>query len=465
MSKKRMAVISCLVIVYATSLLAIWNYTPNIIKDVELNIELESDKENDYQVFYTTDQKVAETSFSKESVATAKLQEAGKKQILSFEIPSNTTYVRADLGIGESNFRISNVVLNYKNRKIDVALEDLIQVEGYQQVVSYFQDNDGTLVGNTEGEDPYLIWNLSDYGMDNVVLNEYSTPVLIMHIILSVIVAGIVVVIYKKRRKLFELPKELYVNRKLIFSLAKNDFKTKYAASYLGVFWAFVQPIVTIAIYTFVFQVGFKAAPTTTGYPFLLYLVSGIVPWFFFSEAWMNATNSLIEYSYLVKKMVFKISILPIVKVISSLFVHLFFIVLAWIIFSVNGKMPGISLIQVIYYMFCTICLTLALSYFTAAITPFFPDTSQIINIVTQIGMWMTPIMYDEAIMGPSIMRVLKFNPMYYVVRGYRDAFINGVWFWEEPKMTIYFWAIVCILFAVGFGTFKKLRVHFADVL
>lgn len=465
MSKKRIAVIGCLVIVYAVSLLAIWNYIPNIVKKIELSIELESDKVNDYQVFYTSDEKVINTSFSKEAVATATLEKAEKKQILSFGIPSNTTYVRVDLGTGESNFRISNIILNYKKQKINIDLKDLVNVEGYQEVVSYFQDKDGTLVGTTEGEDPYLVWQLSDYSINNMVLASYGTPILIMHIVLSTIVAGIAVVIYKKRRKLFELPKELVVNRKLIFSLAKNDFKTKYAASYFGVFWAFVQPIVTIAIYTFVFQVGFKAAPTTTGYPFLLYLVSGIVPWFFFSEAWMNATNSLIEYSYLVKKMVFKISILPIVKIISSLFVHLFFIVLAWILFVADGKMPGISLVQVIYYMFCTICLTLALSYFTAAITPFFPDTSQIINILTQIGMWMTPIMYDEAIMGPSIMRILKFNPMYYVVRGYRDAFINGVWFWEEPKMTIYFWVVVCVLFMIGFGTFKKLRVHFADVL
>lgn len=465
MSKKKMAVISCLVIVYAISLLGIWNYVPNIVKNIELSIELESDKVNDYQVFYTSNEKVVNTSFSKESVATATLEKAGEKQILLFEIPSNTTYIRVDFGTGESNFRISNMVLNYKNEKINIDLNDLVKVERYQEVVSYFQDKDGTLVGATEGEDPYLVWKLSDYSINNMVLNSYCNPILIMRIVLSIIVAGIAIAIYKKRRKLFELPKELIGNRKLIFSLAKNDFKTKYAASYLGVFWAFVQPIVTIAIYTFVFQVGFKAAPTTTGYPFLLYLVSGIVPWFFFSEAWMNATNSLMEYSYLVKKMVFKISILPIVKVISSLFVHLFFIVLAWIIFTMDGKMPGVSLVQVVYYMFCTICLTLALAYFTAAITPFFPDTSQIINILTQIGMWMTPIMYDEAIMGPSIMRVLKFNPMYYVVRGYRDAFINGVWFWEEPKMTIYFWVVVCVLFTIGFGTFKKLRVHFADVL
>ena len=103
--------------------------------------------------------------------------------------------------------------------------------------------------------------------------------------------------------------KEVWNSRELIFRLAKNDFKTKYAGSYFGIIWAFVQPIVTILIYVFVFGLGLKMTPQSTEYPFVLYLIAGIVPWFFFSDAWVSATNCLIEYSYLVKKMVFKISI------------------------------------------------------------------------------------------------------------------------------------------------------------
>lgn len=259
--------------------------------------------------------------------------------------------------------------------------------------------------------------------------------------------------------------RDLYENRRMIWSLAKTDFKTKYSASYFGVIWAFVQPVVTIAIYVFVFQVGFKAGDTSTGYPFLLYLVSGIIPWFFFAEAWMNATNCLIEYNYLVKKVVFKIGVLPVVKVISSLFVHLAFIGLAFLVFTLMGNLPGIQLIQVIYYLICTFALVLALSYFTAAIIPFFRDLAQIINIVTQLGMWTLPIMYDEVIIAEGIMRFLRLNPMYYVVTGYRDAFMKGQWFWERTGQTVYFWIVVLVLFTIGYKTFKKLKVHFADVL
>lgn len=138
-------------------------------------------------------------------------------------------------------------------------------------------------------------------------------------------------------KKILALPAELYQNRKLVLSLAKNDFKTKYAGSYLGIVWAFIQPIVTILVYWFVFSVGLKAG-TVSDYPFVLYLVSGIVPWFFFQDALNGGTNALIEYNYLVKKVVFKISILPIVKIISALFcacvfcsVRTYFVRMLWI--------------------------------------------------------------------------------------------------------------------------------------
>ncbi len=110
---------------------------------------------------------------------------------------------------------------------------------------------------------------------------------------------------------------------RLVLSLAKNDFKTKYAGSYLGIVWAFIQPIVTVFVYWFVFGLALRGG-ADRGVPFVLWLVAGLVPWFFFQDALIGGTNSLLEYNYLVKKVVFNIRILPIVKVISALFVHAF---------------------------------------------------------------------------------------------------------------------------------------------
>ena len=271
-----------------------------------------------------------------------------------------------------------------------------------------------------------------------------------------------------KLKKVFELPVELYHNRQLIFSLAKNDFKTKYAGSYLGIVWAFVQPIVTILVYWFVFSVGLRAG-NADDYPFVLYLVSGIVPWFFFQDALNGGTNALLEYNYLVKKVVFKISILPMVKIISALFVHLFFIVVVLVLYACHGYFPDLYVLQLIYYSFSVFVLILGISYLTSAVVVFFRDLSQIINIALQVGVWMTPIMWSFQDLGlaadGTIATILKLNPIYYIVSGYRDALIDKVWFWEHPTLTLYYWIFTVVIFFLGARLFKKLKIHFADVL
>ena len=199
--------------------------------------------------------------------------------------------------------------------------------------------------------------------------------------------------------------------------------------------------------------------------PFVVWFVSGIIPWFFFQEALLNATNCMMEYSYLVKKVVFKISILPIVKIISALFVHLVFIGFLFFIASIYRFYPSGYSIQLMYYSFCTFCLTLAFSYATSAMIIFFKDLGQLINIFLQIGMWMTPIMWSYTIVPERLQWIVKLNPMYYIVEGYRDTFINHIWFFQRYFQTIYFWVFTVILFVIGSIIFKKLKPHFADVL
>ena len=266
--------------------------------------------------------------------------------------------------------------------------------------------------------------------------------------------------------ELLKFPGQIYQNRKLIFELAKNDFKTKYAGSYLGIIWAFVQPVVTVMVYWFVFGFGFRSGDVMDA-PFVLWLIVGIIPWFFFSDAWNGGTSALIVYQYLVKKVVFQIDILPLVKVISAVFVHAFFVLFAAILQFCYGYGPDIYMIQAFYYSFCAFVLALGLSYITSAIVVFFKDLTQIIGIILQVGVWMTPIMWSMETMNlPGwVQFALKLNPMYYVVYGYRDAFIYKVWFWENPVETLYFWALTLFILGTGIASFKKLKVHFADVL
>lgn len=258
--------------------------------------------------------------------------------------------------------------------------------------------------------------------------------------------------------------KEVFSRRELIFTLATADFKKKFVGSFLGVIWMFVQPIVTVLIYFLVFQIGFKSQPVSD-VPYVLWLIPGIVPWFFFNEAWGGATNCLYEYRHLVKKMVFKVSILPIIKIIASLYVHLIFIWIMLDVFLLAGEQPSLWWLQMFYYSFCTAFLALGLSYITASTNAFFKDMGQLVQVILQIGMWMTPIMWAETMMPEGIRFIVKLNPFYYIVEGYRDCFIRHIGFWEHPIRTLYFWCAAIFLFLAGATLFKRLRHHFADVL
>ena len=267
-----------------------------------------------------------------------------------------------------------------------------------------------------------------------------------------------------------QLPMELWQSRRLIWKLAKNDFKKRYAGSYMGVVWGFAQPLVTVLMYYLVFDkiFGNKTMALRGGVevPFVLFITVGLVPWFFFSEALNHGTMALVEYSYLVKKVVFKISILPIIKVIAATFSHVFFLGLAILLACVYGYYPSAYTLQVVYYGACLFLLVLAMSYTTCAVVVFFKDLSQIISIGMQIGMWATPILWSlDAINSPIVVALLKLNPLVYIVDGYRDAVYGRRWFIEDLSSALYFWAVTIVLFVLGATIFKKLKVHFADVI
>lgn len=295
------------------------------------------------------------------------------------------------------------------------------------------------------------------------------TEELIKKIISCLILEGIYVVFLLKYDKIATLPVEVFQNRKLIWKLAKNDFKTRYAGSYLGIVWAFVQPVITVLLYWFVFSVALPSrAVAVKGdieIPYILWLIAGIVPWFFFSEALTNGTNALLEYNYLVKKVVFKISILPIIKIISALFVHVFFILFTLILFACYGFFPDMYTLQILYYSGCMFVFVLGLCYVTCSIIIFFRDLGQIISIALQVGIWATPILWNISTLGPKIRVLFKLNPMFYIVDGYRKALIDKTWFWEDFYSTAYFWILTLCMFALGAIVFKRLKVHFADVL
>lgn len=267
-----------------------------------------------------------------------------------------------------------------------------------------------------------------------------------------------------RARNLFVFFSDILKSRGMLLRLAQNDCRAKFASSFLGMIWAFVQPLVTILVFWFVFEVGFRNPPVSN-VPFIIWFTPAFLAWSFFSETLVSGTNCLVEYSYLVKKVNFRISLIPVVKIMSSALVHVAFIFFIFVMLVVCGVPLSAYNFQALYYFLCTCVLLLGLCWLLSAIAPFIKDTVNIVGVFIQIGFWMTPIFWDPETMSPWVQTILKLNPMFYICRGYRDSFIDHVWFWERGYTNLFFWAITLTVLFAGAAIFRRLRPQFADVL
>lgn len=253
-------------------------------------------------------------------------------------------------------------------------------------------------------------------------------------------------------------------SRWLLYELTKHDFRARYLGSYLGIIWAVVQPTITIVLFWFVFQVGFRTQPISNC-PFILWLMAGMIPWFFISETLSMAASSVIEKGFLVSKVNFRASILPITKILSGLIIHFFFLLLLMGVLFYYGYRPDIHFLEVFYYLGGCVALMLGISWATSALSVFMRDVTHAVQIVLQFLFWLTPIFWSPQQHFAQYQKFLKLNPFYYIIEGYRNCLLHDEYFWQPTKSMIWFWCVTLLALATGAVVFRRLRPHFGDML
>ncbi len=259
--------------------------------------------------------------------------------------------------------------------------------------------------------------------------------------------------------------RHVYSSKELLLTLVKNDFRKQYLGSYLGLVWAFVQPLTFMLVIWFVFEMGFRAGPTQDGTPFFLWLTCGMVPWLFISNAIISGTGAVINNTFMVKKVAFRVSVLPLVDIGSALIIHIVLVLFLVLALLVYGYRPTLYWLQLPFYMACSIAFLLGVTWLTSAIRVFIKDIGNFVAVLMQIGFWATPIFWSVEMLSPRLQTVIQANPAFYIVSGYRDTFITGVWFWERQNLTLYYFGMTLVCMALGALVFKRLRPHFGDVL
>ncbi|MFP4472058.1 MAG: ABC transporter permease [Bacteroidales bacterium] len=257
-----------------------------------------------------------------------------------------------------------------------------------------------------------------------------------------------------------------YEQRYIMKALVVRDFKSRYLSSFIGLPWAFVQPAVYVTVIWFAFTFGLRAGTTSTGLPFGAWLIVGMIPWLFIGQTMIVVCNSITEYAYLIKKTSFQVGMIPVIKIFSGLIVHVILIGFTVLLLTLAyGFQPTIHWIQIFYYLFVLIFLLTGIALFVASVNVFVKDMAHIINILTTILFWATPIIWPFSMLQGNYRYIALLNPFFYITEGYRYTFIEKRWFFEFTEMNLYFWTIALITFFGGIWVFNRLKPDFGDEL
>ena len=260
-------------------------------------------------------------------------------------------------------------------------------------------------------------------------------------------------------------PRTLWRNRSLIRVMVRRDVLGRYRGSFGGSLWTVLNPLLLMLTYYFVFGVvlrsRFPGDPSRAG--FVLYFLSGMLPWLAFSEAVGRSPTVLVEHRNFVKKLVFAVETLPANLVVSGLVSEFFAVILfcAFLLVLRHGVPPTVLWLPVL--LVPQVLFTAGVSWFLAALGAFVRDLGQFIGFLMTIWFFITPICYPEDSLPLPVRVVLSKNPIFILVRGYRAIFLESHAPAFGPLWKL--WLLAAIVFVAGYAWFYKFRRSFADML
>jgi lipopolysaccharide transport system permease protein len=256
--------------------------------------------------------------------------------------------------------------------------------------------------------------------------------------------------------------RNLVERRTLLAQLVRRDFKQRYIGSAAGWLWGVVHPLVLLASWIFVFQICLKVQlPGVQNYP--MFLFAGMLPWLLFQDTVLRSSVSLLDHSNLITKTVFPAEVVPVSIFLSSLIHHLIALVVAliWAAFALKFVSPMILLLPV--YMFFVGLLGVGVGWIAASLHVYLRDTAQVLAVIMTLWFWATPIMISEQQIPQRFRGVVLWNPLSWVVRGYRERMFTLAWPPVSEILTLAAWSIA--VFILGGLFFRHLKRGFADVL
>lgn len=262
---------------------------------------------------------------------------------------------------------------------------------------------------------------------------------------------------------------ENWSNLYRIYSISKYELLAEMRDSRLGVFWNFASPAIQMLTWWLVFGLAWGRKPTSVNgisVDFLSWMVVGSTAWQFVKPCMDNGCSSVYGKKNVITRMKFPVSVLPATTVCKEWFNHMCMGAIMMAVLLLCGHFPQTSWLQLLYYGLCAFALGESFALILSVLTMLVRDTRKLVVSITRMMFYFIPVIWDCVFSKSEMLTfLLKLNPCYYVVSGYRDSIFYGIGFWQRPYQTLWFWSVVCVLFVIGCGLMYRFKKQFIDLI
>lgn len=251
----------------------------------------------------------------------------------------------------------------------------------------------------------------------------------------------------------------------MTYRIAKYEDKASYQSHYLGMIWQYLNPAIQVGVYFLVFGMGLRASSAKAGVPYIVWMLVGIVPWFFMSSSILGTSRSIFSKIGIVSKMKFPISILPMVNIVSNFTAYLAMMAIVLISLFANHVPVTIYWWQFIYYFICMMALLFSLGILNSTISVLIRDYHVALQSLMRLLFYLSGPIIDitQGSFPPLLQKIFGLNPLAYVISGFRDTFIYNKWFFDAPVDMLYFWCFVALVLIIGSHLHMRFRSRFVD--
>ena len=250
-----------------------------------------------------------------------------------------------------------------------------------------------------------------------------------------------------------------------IFCIARYEL----LADMRGLFWNFASPAIQVFTYWLIFGIAWHKKPVG-GIGYLPWLVVGYAAWWFIQPCIQNGCSAIFSKTNVITKMKFPVSVLPATICVKEFFNHFCMLIITFVTLAICGYFPNIYWLGLIYYSLCAFVLVEAISLILSVLTMLWRDIRKLITSLMRMLMYFSPVIwechFDKTVPFYELLnKVIKLNPIYYIVNGYRESVFYGKTFLDHPAQTLYFWVVVLILFTIGCMLMYKFKRKFIDLI